>query len=53
MAVAHFLVTVGNWLPLENVDNAEWIQRQWVEMVLKKCANKVWEVRKKERRANK
>jgi len=53
MAVADPLETFETWLPLENVDNAEWIWRQWVEMFLKKCASEVWEVRKKGRRGNK
>jgi hypothetical protein len=50
MAVADFLVTFENWLPLVNFDNAEWIRRQWVEMFLKKCASQIREVRKKGRR---
>jgi len=36
-AVADFLVTFENLLPLFNFDNAEWIRRQWVEIFLKKC----------------
>ena len=46
-AVADFLETFKTWLPLENFDNAEWIRRQWVEMILKKCASEVREARKK------
>jgi len=38
-AVADFLATFETWLPLVNIDNAEWIRRQWVEMFLKKCAS--------------
>jgi len=42
-----------NWLPLDTFDNAELIHCQWVEMILKKCASKIREVRKKGRRGNK
>jgi hypothetical protein len=49
MAVADFLVTFEKWLSLENFNNAEWIRRQWVEKVLKKCASDVWEAREKGR----
>jgi len=31
-AVAEFLATFKNWLPLVNFDNAQWIRQQWVEM---------------------
>jgi len=40
-AVADFLVTFETWLPMENLDNAEWIRRQWVEQLLKKCVSEV------------
>jgi hypothetical protein len=53
MAVADFLETFETWLPLENFDNAEWIQRQMVEMLLTNCASEVREVRKKGWRGNK
>jgi len=53
MAVADFLETFEKWLPLENFDNAKWIQRQSVEMFLKKCPSEVREARKKGRRGNK
>jgi len=51
--VADFLETFETWLTLENFDNAEWIRRQWVEMILRKCASDVREARKKGRRGNK
>jgi hypothetical protein len=51
-AVADFLETFETWLPLDNFANAEWIRRQWVQMVLKKCASKIREVRKMGRRGN-
>jgi len=47
------LVTFNTKLPLQNFNNAEWIRRQWVEMVIKKCATEVQEERKKGRRGNK
>jgi len=50
--VADLLETLDMWLPLETFDNAEWIQPQWVEMVLKKCSSEVREARKKGRRGN-
>jgi hypothetical protein len=53
MVVTNFLETFKTWLPLENIDNVSWIQRQWVEMFLKKCASVTREVRKKRRRGNK
>jgi len=31
-AVADFLVTFENWLPLDNFDHAKWIKPQWVAM---------------------
>jgi len=52
-AVAEVLETSKSWLPLKNFDNAEYIWRQWVEMLLKKHASEVQEVRKKRRRGNK
>ena len=52
-AIADFLETFKTWLPLESLDNAEWIRRQWVAMVLKKCASQIREARKKERQGNK
>ena len=53
MAVADFLETFETWLPMQNFDNAEWIQRQWVEMFMKKCASDVRKARKQGRRGNK
>jgi len=53
MVVADFLGTFDIWLPMYNFDNAEWICRQWVEIVLKKCASKIQEARKKGREGNK
>jgi len=52
MAVADFFETFETWLALENFDNAEWIWQQWVEMILKKCVSKVWQVTKKGRWGN-
>jgi hypothetical protein len=52
-AVEDFLETFEKWLLLESFDTAEWIQRQWVEMYLKKCASEVREARKKGRQGNK
>jgi len=52
-AVADFLGTFKTWLPLEHFDNAEWIRREWVQMLLKICATEVQEARKKGRRGNK
>jgi len=51
--LVNFLETFETWLPLENFHNAEWIQRQWVDMFLKKCASEVLEARKKGRWGNK
>ena len=53
MAVADFLETFEKWLSLGNFDNAKWIRRQWIEMVLKKCVCEVRESRKKGRQGNK
>jgi hypothetical protein len=53
MAEADFLETFETWLPLDIIDTAEQILRQWVEMFLKKCASEVQEARKKGRRGNK
>jgi hypothetical protein len=53
MEVADFLETFETWLPLENVDNAESIRRQWVRMILKKCPNDVRAAGKKWRGYNK
>ena len=52
-AVADFLVTFENWLPLVNFDNDECIRRQWVELFLKKWASKLREARENGRRGNK
>jgi len=52
-AVAHCLETFENWLPLDALDNAEWIHNQWVEMCLKKRASEIWTVRKNRRRGKK
>jgi len=53
IANADFLKTFETQQPLENFDNAEWIWRRCVEMLLRKCASEVREVRKKERQGNK
>jgi hypothetical protein len=52
MAVADVLVTFETWLPLDNLDNAELIRRQWVEMFLKKCASEIRKARQKARQGN-
>jgi hypothetical protein len=51
-AVADFLATFENWLPLVYFDNAEWIRWQWMEMFLKKCASKIREARNNAREGN-
>jgi hypothetical protein len=51
-AVADFLETFGTWLHLENLDNACWIWRQWLEMILMVCVSAVWEARKTRGRGN-
>jgi len=48
-AVADFLETFDTSLPLDNFHNAEWIDRQCVEMLLKKCATEIRQGTKKER----
>jgi hypothetical protein len=53
LAVAEFLEIFEKWLPLENLDNADWIQQQWVDDFLKKCASEVPEARKKGRQGKK
>jgi len=53
MTVADLLKTFEKWLPLESFNNAEWIWRQWVEMIWKECAWEVREARKIGRRGNK
>jgi len=45
-AVADFLETFERWLSMDNFDNAEWIRRQWVEMILMKCVSEIRESRK-------
>jgi len=40
-------------LSLDNFYDAEWIRRQWVEMLLKECASEIREARKTGRRGNK
>jgi hypothetical protein len=52
-AVADFLDTFENWMPLLYFDNAEWIRRQWTEMLLKKCASEIREARNNAREGNK
>ena len=52
MAVALSLETLENWQLLDNSYNAEWIQWQWVEMGLKKCASEILEVRRNRRQGN-
>jgi hypothetical protein len=41
--VADFLETFKTWLAVENVDNEEWIQQQWVEMFFKNYESEGWE----------
>jgi hypothetical protein len=38
MTVADFFANFEKWLHVEYLDNAKWIQRQWVEMFPKICA---------------
>jgi len=52
-AVADSLETLENMLSFESFDHGNWIRRQWVEMVSKKCASDVWEVRKRRMEGNK
>jgi len=52
MVVTDSLATFETWLPLVNLDIAEWIRQQWVEMFLKKCTSAIREARKKRRRGN-
>ena len=47
IAVADLLEPFETWLPLDNLDNAKWICRQWVEMFMKKCASEIRQARKK------
>jgi hypothetical protein len=49
MAVAGFWRLFRSGCLWANIDNAEWIGRQLVEMFLKKCARDVWDARKKGR----
>jgi hypothetical protein len=51
--VADILETFEKWLPLEYSDNTEWIQQEWVELVLKKCVSEIRRVRKTGRPGNK
>ena len=51
--VADFLETFESWLPLDNFDNAEWIRRQWVEMILTTCASEIREARIRGRQGDK
>jgi hypothetical protein len=46
------LETFETLLQLEIVIIAEWIQQQWVQMFLNKCASEVQEARKKGRQGN-
>jgi hypothetical protein len=39
--VGDFLTTFKTWLSLVNLDNAEWIHLQSVEMFLTICANEI------------
>jgi hypothetical protein len=52
IVVADCIETSEDWLPLDTFDNAQWNRRQWGQIVLKKCASKIREVRKKGRRGN-
>jgi hypothetical protein len=53
MRVADIFETIQTWLPLDNIDNAEWIQLQWVEMILIICSIEVQNARKTGLRGNK
>jgi hypothetical protein len=52
-AVADFLATFEFWLLLFNLENAEWIRWQWVEIFLKKCESEIRVARKKGWQGNK
>jgi hypothetical protein len=52
IALGDFLETLESWLRLNNFDNAKWICRQWVEIIMKKFATKILEARKKGWRGN-
>jgi hypothetical protein len=45
-AVAVVLVTYKNWLPLEDIHNAEWIQQQCFEEILYEGACEIREERR-------
>jgi len=46
-AVEDSLVTIEDWLPLNNSYTAIWVPQQWVEMIIMKCASEIWKARKK------
>jgi len=46
-AVADYLVSFKDGLPLDDFNNAKWIRWQWVEMFLKKRASEIREARKR------
>jgi hypothetical protein len=45
--VPDILETIESGLPLENVNNAQLIRREWVRICVKQCAGEVREARKK------
>jgi len=49
---ANFLVIFEDWLPVDDFDNAHWIRRHWVKMLLKKCRREIREARQKGRQGN-
>jgi hypothetical protein len=52
IAVADCMETFEDWLPLDTFDNAQSNRWEWGQMVLRKCAIKIREARKKGRRGN-
>jgi hypothetical protein len=46
--VTDLLPTLETWQPFVNIDIAEWIRLQWVEMFLKKCVGEIRQARKRE-----
>jgi len=52
-ALAAYFTTSEIWLPLYNLDHAEWIRQLWVVMFLKQCLSAFREARIKEWQGNK
>jgi hypothetical protein len=46
-AVTDVIATFKNWLLLVNFDNADWIYRQWVQMIGKKWTTQIQKARNK------